>query len=181
MEKRLEQNVEEIKKVSRTKLANATLTVAFSVVILLAVSAIVYGFMVMSGARKETDKTERSTDTVTGYYAADLEAEEILADLRNGLTPVSATIYKAEKSKGGVKRILADGVGYTDWDAYATYHCDIDKEHVIRVEVLLRFNKKKEYQILKWSKEYTGEWKKEDGEKMKTMNKLEGSSNDSIK
>ena len=59
MEKRLEQNVEEIKKVSRTKLANAALTVAFSVVILLAVSAIVYGFMVMSGARKETDKTER--------------------------------------------------------------------------------------------------------------------------
>ena len=42
MEKRLEQNTEEIKKISGTKLANAALTVAFSVVIMFAVGAIVY-------------------------------------------------------------------------------------------------------------------------------------------
>ncbi len=118
----------------------------------------IYMFFTMSKAHAESTATDRTEKNITAYYKADLQAEEILADLRNGVTPVSVKVYKATKSKGGVKRIVAENIGFTDWDAYATYSVPIDKEHELKVEVLLRYNKKKQYQILTWSENYLGDW-----------------------
>ena len=123
---------------------------------------VIFALLSLSTATANSTLTNKSIDGVTQYYKADTEAEEILAKLRAGQAPVGVTIYKAETTKDGVKRIVADGVGYTDWDEYASYTCEIDENQELQVEVLLRFDDSEAYRVITWNKVYTSEWEADD-------------------
>lgn len=144
------------RKMSFTTVGGSSILTIFAVLMF-----VVFALLSLSTATANANLTKRSTDAMTNYYAADTEAEGILARLRAGEIPDGVKYYKAETSKQGVKRIVADGIGYVDWDAFATYSCSIDENQDLMCEVLLRFGSGEEagYQIVRWQKTYTAEWK----------------------
>ena len=151
----MEQGKRRKRKMSFTTVGGSSILTIFAVLMF-----VVFALLSLSTAKANAGLTDKSTNAVTNYYRADTEAEEILAHLRAGEEPVGVRIYKAETTKSGVKRIVDSDVAYIGWDKYATFNCKIDDNQELQCAVLLRFNKNKpsEYQIVKWMKDYTGEW-----------------------
>ncbi len=147
------------RKMSFTTVGGSSILTIFAVLCF-----VVFALLSLSTAKANSNLTTKSTDATTNYYKADTEAEEILAKIRGGETPEGVKIYKAEVSKKGVKRIVADNVGYIGWDGFASYSCKIDENQELQCEVLLRWGDPSEagYQIIKWKKVYTSEWKADD-------------------
>lgn len=157
----MEQNNRKRKKMTFTTVGGSSILTIFAVLCF-----VVFALLSLSTAKANSNLTDKSTRAVTDYYKADTEAEEILARLRNGESPQGVTVYKAEETKSGVKRIVADGLGYIGWDAYATYSCRIDANQELQVEVLLRFGADEGYQVIRWNKVYTGKWEADDSIKV---------------
>ena len=145
------------RKMSFTTVGGSSILTIFAVLVF-----VVFALLSLSTSKANASLTNRSTQSVTDYYKADLKAEELLAQLRSGLTPEGVTIYRAETTKNGVKRIVAENVGYTDWDEFASYSVKIDDRQELQVEVLLNQGTDAKYQVIKWKKVYTGEWKADD-------------------
>ncbi len=143
------------RKMSFTTVGGSSILTIFAVLMF-----VVFALLSLSTAKANAGLTDKSTEAVTNYYRADTEAEEILAHLRAGEEPDGVKVYKAEKTASGVKRIVADDIGYVDWDEYAEFNCKIDENQELQCAVLIRFfkNKPSEYQVVKWSKVYTGKW-----------------------
>ena len=143
------------RKMSFTTVGGSSILTIFAVLCF-----VVFALLSLSTATANHNLTKKSTEAVTNYYKADKEAEEILAKIRAGEQPEGVKLYKAEKTKSGVKRIVAEGIGYVDWDAFATYTCPIDENQELQCEVLLRYGSGESagYQIVRWQKVYTGEW-----------------------
>ena len=81
---------------------------------------------------------EKIRKAVSNYYAADTKAEEIYSQIRAGNMP------------DGVKQ---KGNTYS-------YTCAIDDKQKLLVEI--KKTKKKKFHVVKWEKQYTGEWKPDD-------------------
>ncbi len=148
------------RKMSFTTVGGSSILTIFAVLCF-----VVFALLSLSTAKANSNLTNKATDATTNYYKADTEAEEILAKIRSGKDiPANVKLYKAETSKKGVKRIIADNVGYIGWDAFASYSCKIDENQELQCEVLIRWGKPSEagYQIIKWKKVYTSEWKADD-------------------
>ena len=143
------------RKMSFTTVGGSSILTIFAVLCF-----VVFALLSLSTATANHNLTKKSTEAVTNYYKADTEAEEILAKIRAGEQPEGVKLYRAEKTDNGVKRIIAEGIGYVDWDAFATYHCKIDDNQDLECEVLLRFGggESSGYQIVRWQKVYTGDW-----------------------
>ena len=106
----------------------ASLLVAFAVLCLT-----VFALLSLSTVRADDRLSQASAQAVENYYAADLEAQEVLARLRAGELP--------------------PGVGYGG-DLY-TYECPISETQTLQVEVFLRDGV---YTVLRWQAVANGDW-----------------------
>ena len=93
----------------------------------------IFALMSLSSATGDTNLNDRSLETVAGYYAADTQAEELLARLRQGEVPE----------------------GVTEADGVYSYTCPITDTQELRVEVRVSGT---EYEILRWQSASAVEW-----------------------
>ena len=107
----------------------STLMVIFAV---LCIS--VFAILSLSGSLAGGRMSDASADAVSSYYMADVNAEEILADIRSGEIPQGV-------NKSG--------------DIYS-YRCPMTDTTAIDVQVKVQGD---EYEILRWQQVYTAEWK----------------------
>lgn len=126
-------SVSKKRKMSFTTVGGSSILTIFAVLCF-----IVFALLSLSTAKADSDLAERSVYAVSEYYEADAEAENILAELRKGELPEGVT------DEGGGK---------------FSYACPIDDNQKLMVTVQLSGNS---YKILRWQKEYTGEWKSDD-------------------
>lgn len=117
------------RKLSFTSVGGSSILTIFAVLCF-----IIFALLSLSTAKADYMLSEKSVKAVRDYYEADTQAEEILAQIRQGQVP--------------------DGV-IQDGDRYS-YACPVDKNQQLTVEIEY---KDASYRILKWRKEYTGEWK----------------------
>ncbi len=119
----------ERKKISFTTVGGSSILTIFAVLCF-----IIFALLSLSTAKANRTLTDKSVEAVSKYYQADTKAEEILAQLRGGEIP--------------------DGVT-KEGDVYS-YACPLDENQQLAVEVEVKEN---DYKILRWQKEYIGEWK----------------------
>lgn len=97
----------------------------------------VFAVLSLSSVRADGRLSEASAVAVRGYYEADCEAEEILAQLRAGIVPESVT---------------AEGNRYR-------YECAVSDTQKLVVEAEVTGEN---YRILRWQTESAGQWQTED-------------------
>ncbi len=117
------------RKISFPTVGGSSIITIFSVLCF-----IIFALLSLSTAKADSILMDKSADATIHYYEADTKAEEILAGIRAGELP--------------------DGV--TKKGTHYTYICPVDENQQLSVEVEV---KGETYQILKWQKEYIGEWK----------------------
>ena len=93
----------------------------------------VFALLSLSTVQADGRLSDASTKAVTAYYAADCQAEDILARLRDGELP--------------------------EGDTYA-YECPISDTQTLAVEVLL---KDTTYTVLRWQAVSTADWEPDTG------------------
>lgn len=130
--------------VKKRKMTFTTVGASSILTIFALLCLIVFALLSLSTAKADSTLSKKSVDAVTAYYKADLQAEEILAELRQN------NCYCNSNAKNVVR----------------TYSCPIDDKQELQVEVEMG---KDTYHIKKWKKVYTGEWKPDD-----TMDVWEG-------
>lgn len=113
-------------KFSPPALGGSSLLVVFAVL-----SLTVFALLSLSTVRADRRLGERSAQAVTQYYAADAQAQEILARLRSGETPEGVT---------------------RDGDEYV-YGCPVSENETLQVRV-----DPDGWRVLRWQVEYTGDW-----------------------
>ncbi len=123
-------------KMSFTTVGGSSILTIFAVLCF-----IVFALLSLSTAKANSTLSKKSIDSVTAYYKADTQAEEILSKLRTG-----------EKPEGVTK----DGNTYS-------YTCDMDENQKLQIKVEITGDS---YKIKKWKKAYTGEWKADDSMKV---------------
>lgn len=101
----------------------------------------VFALLSLSTVRADGRLGEASRQAVTDYYAADRQAQTILARLRLGEEPESVTMQR-------------DGGG-----TFASYACPISDSLELQVEVEL---KGEGYSVLRWQAAPVGEWEFDD-------------------
>lgn len=100
----------------------------------------VFALLSLATVRSDTKLADASQRAVENYYAADLQAQEILARIRAGETPE------------GVRIMGGDTV-------YAEYACPVSETRELQVEVALRPSADgMDYEILRWQTAPTDEW-----------------------
>lgn len=122
----------------KTKMSITTVGGSSILTIFAVLCFIVFALLSLSTAKADSDLAERSVYAVSEYYEADAEAENILAELRKGEIP---------------EGVIDEGGGRF------SYSCPIDDNQNLQVTVQLSGNN---FKILRWQKEYTGEWKTDD-------------------
>lgn len=121
------------KKISFTSVGGSSILTIFAVLCF-----IVFALLTLSTAKADRRLADKSADAVTAYYAADTQAEEILASLRGGTVP--------------------EGVR-TEADGTYSYSCPIGDSQELQVRVQIQGDACK---VLEWKKTYTGQWKADD-------------------
>lgn len=114
-----------------------SLLVAFAVLCLT-----VFALLSLTTVQADGRLADASAQAVEEYYDADCRAQEILARLRNGETPVEVTSH------------LEDSWHDPGMTRY-TYEVPISDTQELQVEVLVDGEN---YEILRWQAQYTGEW-----------------------
>ena len=106
----------------------SSLLVIFSVLCLT-----VFALLSMSTVKGDTNLSQKSSEAIVNYYAADSKAEEVLAQIRNGKVPAGVT---------------QDGNKYS-------YNCEINDTSVLCVELTADGS---EYKITRWQAVSTLDW-----------------------
>ncbi len=125
------------RKMSFTTVGGSSILTIFAVLCF-----IVFALLSLSTAKADSLLTEKTITSVSEYYEADAQAEEILAQIRGGNCPESVS---------------------RDGDEYS-YTCDVGDNQKLCVRV--RVDEDGSYRILQWQKMYTGEWKIDDSMKV---------------
>ena len=120
-------------------LGGSSLLVAFAVLCLT-----VFALLSLSTVRADGRLAGASAKAVQDYYAADVQAQEILARLRNGETPEGVTL---------------SGSGLL----YADYTVPISDTQELQVQVILKGISDAEYVVESWRAVPAGEWAPDDG------------------
>lgn len=120
------------RKLSFTSVGGSSILTIFAVLCIL-----VFALLSLSTAKANYNLAEKSVKAVSNYYAADTKAEEIYSQIRAGNMP------------DGVKQ---KGNTYS-------YTCAIDDKQKLLVEIK---KQKEKFHVVKWEKQYTGEWKPDD-------------------
>lgn len=97
----------------------------------------VFALLGLSSVQAEGRLSAASAEAVRAYYAADCEAEEILAKLRQGIVPEGVT-------KQG--------------NAYI-YECMVSEDRKLTAEVEIT---EEAYRVLRWQTESTTQWQEDD-------------------
>ena len=121
-------------------MGGVSLLVAFAVLCLT-----VFALLSLTTVQADARLAEASARAVEEYYAADCAAQEILARLRNGETPVEAESHSYDSWHRGTRY---------------TYAVPISDSQELQVEVLLDGE---DCEILRWQAQYTGEWETVEG------------------
>ena len=98
----------------------------------------VFALLSVATARADSRMAEASVKAIENYYAADLRAQEILAQLRAGKMP--------------------DGVS-ADGNLYS-YRCPISKTQSLTAEVRMEGS---DYAVIRWQAVNAGEWETDGG------------------
>ena len=122
----------ETKKLSPPAVGASSLLVIFAVLCLT-----VFALLSISTVRADGRLGDKVHSAVTGYYAADCQAEEILARLRSGELPE----------------------GVTEENGVYTYACPISDTQVLAVQAVLDGDT---YRILRWQALSTVSWQADD-------------------
>lgn len=101
----------------------------------------VFALLALTTVQADTRLADASAKAVTDYYAADCQAQEILARLRNGERPE------------GVKVLGFDPV-------HASYACPISETQELQVSV--RIGADGSCTVLRWQAAPAGEWESDD-------------------
>lgn len=117
-----------------------SLLVAFAVLCLT-----VFALLSLTTVQADVRLADASAQAVEDYYNADCAAQEILARLRNGETPVEVTTHMEDSWHRGTRY---------------TYTCPISDSQDLEVEVIVDGEN---YEILCWQAHYTGEWEAVEG------------------
>ena len=117
-----------------------SLLVAFAVLCLT-----VFALLSLTTVQADARLAEASARAVEEYYAADCAAQEILARLRNGETPVEAESHDYDSWHRGTRY---------------TYAVPISDSQELDVEVIVDGE---DCEILRWQAQYTGEWETVEG------------------
>ena len=120
------------KKISFTSVGGSSIITIFAVLCF-----IIFALLSLSTSKADSTLARKSVDAVAKYYQADTKAEEILAQIREGIIP---------------EGVFSDGNFYS-------YQCPIDDNQQLSVEAEVTGDS---YVIKKWKKEYIGEWKADD-------------------
>lgn len=103
----------------------------------------VFALLSLSTVRAAGRLAQASVQAVEDYYAADRQAQEILAQLRCGLYP---------------EGVAFSGSGLLQAD----YTVPISQAQELQVSVLLRGIQDREYEVLRWQAVPIGEWEFDD-------------------
>lgn len=106
----------------------------------------VFALLTLSDVRADARLADASLEAVEAYYAADTQAQELLARLRAGERPQGVTATPAQSEDGG--SVLR-----------CSYTCPLSEALELQVEVDLDGDS---YQILRWQTVSTVPWE-EDG------------------
>ena len=117
-----------------------SLLVAFAVLCLT-----VFALLSLATVQADRRLADSAVQGVADYYAADCKAQETLARLRNGETPVEAESHSYDSWHRGTRY---------------TYAVPISDSQELDVEVIVDGE---EYEILRWQAQYTGEWETVEG------------------
>lgn len=120
-------------------LGGSSLLVAFAVLALT-----VFALLSLSTVQADVRLADASALAVTDYYAADCQAQEILARLRNGEMPVRVSSHSYDSWHTGTRY---------------TYAVPISDTQELQVEVILYGT---DYEILRWQAVPIGEWEPDD-------------------
>lgn len=115
-----------------TAVGGSSLLVIFVVLCLTALA-----MLSLSSVQADGRLSQASAEAVRAYYAADCEAEEILAQLRQGIVPA----------------------GVTSRDNRYFYECPVSETQTLFAEVEVQNGA---YRVLRWQTEPTAQWKTED-------------------
>ena len=116
------------RKMSFTTVGGSSILTIFAVLCF-----IVFALLSLSTSKADSILANKSMDSERAYYAADTEAEEILAAIRSGECPE----------------------GVTKNNYVYSYSCPIDENLELQVEVVVWNHM---YRINKWQKKYVNEW-----------------------
>ncbi|MCI8538831.1 MAG: hypothetical protein HFF18_09270 [Oscillospiraceae bacterium] len=122
-------------------LGGSSLLVVFAVLALT-----VFALLSLSTVRADARLGDASSEAVRGYYAADCQAQEILARLRSGETPEGVDAQPEESSI---------------WTSRCTYAVPISDTQELQAEVLVN-SVDGSYSILRWQAVPVGEWSPDD-------------------
>ena len=117
-----------------------SLLVAFAVLCLT-----IFALLSLTTVRADVRLADASAEAVRAYYAADCEAQEILARLRNGQVPEGVDWLASSTN--------ADGTPGPDQYAYA---CPISERQELQVNVIIYPDGS--YSVSSWKAAATGEW-----------------------
>jgi hypothetical protein len=124
--------VAEKERFSPPAVGGSSLLVIFAVLCLT-----VFALLGLSTVQADGRLSDASADAVSGYYAADCQAETVLARLRAGELPEGVTVQG---------------------DVYA-YTCPISDTQALEVEVRVDGT---EYAVLRWQAVATADWQTDD-------------------
>ena len=105
-----------------------------------------FALLSLSTVRADARLGDAATEAVSGYYAADCQAQEILARLRAG-----------ERPKNNAVTITP---GETEGETVCSYVVPISDTQELQVKLRLRGA---DYTVLRWSAAPAGEWDYDDG------------------
>lgn len=126
------------KSFSPPAVGGASLLTVFAVLCLT-----VFALLSLSTVRANSHLGEASAEAVERYYAADRQAQEILARLRSGEEPEEVDIWG-------------------DDSIYAQYAVPMSDTQELQVEVELSLDRST-YTVLRWQVAAIGEWEIDDG------------------
>lgn len=119
-------------------LGGSSLLVVFAVL-----SLTVFALLSLSTVRADQRLGEASAKAVADYYAADSQAQEILARLRKGETPVEVTSHMEDS-------------WHDPAQTRYTYAVPISDTQELQAEVLVGENG--DYTVLRWETVQVGDW-----------------------
>ena len=125
-------------------LGGSSLLVVFAVLALT-----VFALLSLSTVRADVRLGDAAARAVTGYYQADCQAQEILARLRSGETPVEVTSHMEDS-------------WHDPWMVRYTYAVPISDTQELQAEVLVN-SADGSYSVLRWEAASVGELEFDEG------------------
>lgn len=120
-----------------------SLLVAFAVLCLT-----IFALLSLTTVRADVRLADASAEAVSAYYAADGQAQEILARLRNGEVPEGVSLIGTFQTEGEPDP--------SQWKYAYTYACPISERQELQVNVTI--SPDGSYDVSSWQAVSTGEW-----------------------